>query len=189
MLLINLLPWRQIHSEQTKKRWLCSAIALSGGLLIVTISLRIYLNQRINLANLQLQQLQTLSKTQEQQQLVKHEQTKQQQRLNQQHHELQTLNARRYVLLQALTLFADHLPNKLYLTALQQHDGVWHISGQAMNHDAINQLLMELTHTPEFKLAQLQFIKTIPNSEKLAFTIDAPENLSQPEQVHDLAME
>jgi len=187
--IINLLPWRTVQQQKQKRIFLLSLLITSMMLIIFSIIGHHYLAHKIYQTQQQLQQLQTIAKNNEQLQIAATQNKKKIQEHHKQFNELQKLNARRYFLLHALDLFANKLPNGMYLTSMQQQDGILQIEGRAANHHAITQLVTILSATPEFKLAQLQFIKEIANSNQLAFAIQVPELLPKAELHDELTLE
>ena len=168
---INLLPWRTLTAQHNKKKFISILVILSVLVILFALLGHRYLTHKIINAQQQLQQLQLVSKTNEQQQILITQNNQKIDALTKQTSELQVLNLHRLRLPQALDLFANKLPNGLYLTALQQHDGVLQIIGHAANHTAITQLVTVLRNTQDFKFAQLQFVKEIPQSEQFEFAI------------------
>ena len=181
---INLLPWRDAQNQRQKKIFLLNILLTSMMLIIFSIIGHHYLAHKTYQAQQQLQQLQTIAKNNEQLQIAATQNKKKIQEHHKQFNELQKLNARRYFLLRALDLFANKLPNGMYLTSMQQQDGILQVEGRAMNHQSVTQLVTLLCATPEFKLAQLQFIKEVINSNQLIFAIQVSELLPKPE-LHD----
>jgi type IV pilus assembly protein PilN len=187
--LINLLPWRERKTQRQQKTFLLSILSTSVLLIIFSTLGQRYLIHETNEAQKKLQRLQIVNKENEELLSTTTQNNQKAQEHQKQINELQTLNARRYFLLHALDLFANKLPEGMYLTALKQQDGTLQIEGHATNHQAVTQLVTLLSANPEFKLAQLQFIKEIANSNQLAFAIQVPELLPKTESNNGLAVE
>ncbi|MSP52906.1 MAG: hypothetical protein EXR81_01470 [Gammaproteobacteria bacterium] len=177
--IINLLPWRTLQNQQKKNIFLLRILLTSVILIIFSLLGCRYLMHETHQEQKKLQQLQLISKNNQQLLIATTQINQENQEHRKQFNELQTLNARRYFLLRALDLFANKLPDGMYLTVLKQQEGILQIEGRAANHQAITQIVTALSSTREFKLAQLQFIKEVSNSNQLEFAIQVPEVLPQ----------